>query len=93
MDTEGIRLTSWQAAWRIANGSDARREVAVAKFWAAEAGQRIVHAATHLHGGLGVDRDYPLHRHFLYAKNLELALGGSSAQRRKLGKILADEAA
>jgi hypothetical protein len=93
VDTEGIRLTSWQAAWRLSVGMDASKAVAIAKFWAAEAGQRIVHAATHLHGGMGVDRDYPLHRHFLYAKSLELALGGSTAQLLTLGRLLADEEA
>ena len=50
----------------------AETEVAVAKFWAAEGGTRVVHAAQHLHGGVGVDRDYPLHRYFLWAKQLEL---------------------
>src|SRR5436190_8578317 len=33
--------------------------VAIAKFWAAEAGQRVVHTAQHLHGGVGVDVSYP----------------------------------
>jgi alkylation response protein AidB-like acyl-CoA dehydrogenase len=93
IDTEGVRLTAWQAAWRLAEGLEASKEVAVAKIWAAEAGQRVVHAAVHLHGGMGVDRDYPLHRHFVFAKSLELALGGSSAQLRRLGAILASEEA
>jgi alkylation response protein AidB-like acyl-CoA dehydrogenase len=48
----------------------------VAKYWAAAAGQRVVHTASHQHGGIGVDRDCPLRRHFLYAKQIELALGG-----------------
>lgn len=93
IDTEAIRLTAWQAAWRISADLPAAAEVAVAKYWAAAGGQRVVHAAQHLHGGMGVDRDYPLHRYFLYAKHLELTLGGATAQLRKLGKILADEAA
>jgi len=93
IDTEAIRLTSWQAAWRIAAGMPAEAEVAVAKFWAAEGGKRVVHAATHLHGGVGVDRDYPLHRYFLYARQLELTLGGGTQQLLALGRILADEAA
>jgi alkylation response protein AidB-like acyl-CoA dehydrogenase len=46
--------------------------------WAATAGQRVVHTAVHQHGGMGVDRDYPLHRHFLYVKQIEFALGGRS---------------
>ena len=92
IDTEAIRLTTWQAAWRIGAGLDAVREVAVAKFWAAEAGKRVVHAAQHLHGGVGVDREYPLHRYFLYARQLELSLGGATSQLLDLGRMLAAEA-
>ena len=93
IDTEAIRLTAWQAASRIADGLPASTEVALAKFWAAEAGARVVHAAQHLHGGVGVDRDYPLHRYFLYAKQLELTLGGGTEQLLKIGQHLADQPA
>jgi alkylation response protein AidB-like acyl-CoA dehydrogenase len=91
IDTEAIRLTAWQAIWRLSEGLPATAEVAVAKFWAAEGGQRVVHAAQHLHGGMGVDKDYPLHRYFLLAKKLELTLGGATPQLLKLGAILATE--
>jgi 3-oxocholest-4-en-26-oyl-CoA dehydrogenase beta subunit len=91
IDTEAIRLTAWQAIWRLSEELPATAEVSVAKFWAAEGGQRVVHAAQHLHGGMGVDRDYPLHRYFLWAKVLELTLGGTTPQLLRLGKILADE--
>ena len=88
VDTEAIRLTAWQASWRIAAGLPARAAVAVAKVWAADGGQRVVHAAQHLHGGIGVDRDYPLHRYFLYAKQIELTLGGATHHLRDLGRML-----
>jgi alkylation response protein AidB-like acyl-CoA dehydrogenase len=91
VDTEAIRLTSWQAAWRIGHEMPARDQVAIAKYWASMGGQRVVHTAVHQHGGMGVDRDYPLHRHFLLAKQLELQLGGTTHQLLKLGKSLADE--
>jgi 3-oxocholest-4-en-26-oyl-CoA dehydrogenase beta subunit len=91
VDAQGIRLTMLQAAWRQAAGVPADREVAVAKYWASAGGQRVVHAASHLHGGMGVDRDYPLHRYFLLAKQLELYLGGTSRQLLALGAILAAE--
>lgn len=92
VNVEGIRLTVLQAAWRIAAGLPAEKQVAVATHWAAEAGQRVVHAAQHLHGGIGVDRDYPLHRHFLAVKQLELTLGGSTPHLLRLGNLLAEEA-
>jgi acyl-CoA dehydrogenase len=91
VDTEAIRLTAWQAASRLSAGLPAAPEVAVAKYWAAEGGQRVVHAASHLHGGVGVDRDYPLHRFFLLTEQTELTLGGANESLRRLGRILADE--
>ena len=92
IDTEAIRLTMWQAAWRLAEGLPAAEELAAAKFWAAEAGQRVVYAAQHLHGGIGVDIDYPLHRYFLWAKEIELSLGGASQQLVRLGAAMAQAA-
>ena len=91
VDAQGIELTMLQAAWRLGAGLPADREVATAKYWAAAGGQRVVHAAQHLHGGMGVDREYPLHRYFLLAKQLELFLGGATRQLLRLGAILAEE--
>jgi acyl-CoA dehydrogenase len=93
IDAEGVRLTAWQAAWRLAEELPATAEVAVAKFWADDGAQRVVHAAQHLHGGMGVDRDYPLHRYYLLTKHLALSLGGSTTSLLRLGEILANEPA
>ena len=90
VDVEAIRLTTLAAVWRLAQAMDADESIAVAKFWAAEAGQRVVHAAQHLHGGVGVDVSYPLHRSFLWAKQLELSLGGGTEQLLRLGTMIAD---
>ena len=89
IDTEAIRLTSLQAAWRLSEGIDASDELLIAKFWAAEGAQRVVHAAQHLHGGVGMDTDHAVHRYFRWAKVLELTLGGASASLRQLGASLA----
>ena len=89
IDAEAVRLTAQQAAWRIAEGRPADSQVAIAKFFAAEAGSRVLLAAQHLHGGVGVDRDYALHRYYVYGKQLELALGGATAHLRSLGRMLA----
>ncbi len=93
VDVETIKLATWHAAWRLANELPATREVAIAKYWAAEAGHRVVYAAQHLHGGIGFDLDYPLHRYYLWSKQIELALGGATAQLTRLGAALAQEEA
>jgi alkylation response protein AidB-like acyl-CoA dehydrogenase len=89
IDVEAIRLTMWQAAWRLSEGIPCQTEVAVAKFWAADAGHRVAHAAVHVHGGVGIDLDYPLHRYFLAAKHYEFALGSAVSQLRLIGAALA----
>lgn len=91
VDTAAIRLTGAQAIWRLSAGLPADKEVAVAKFFAAEAGQRVVRAAAHLHGGMGVSREYPLHRYYVWAKHLELTLGSGTPQLATLGRLLAEE--
>jgi 3-oxocholest-4-en-26-oyl-CoA dehydrogenase beta subunit len=89
IDAEGIRFTAWQAAWRLDEGLSAADELDIAKFWAAEAGSRVARAAQHLHGGIGVDTDYPLHRYYRLAKHLELTLGGGTERLLRLGARMA----
>jgi alkylation response protein AidB-like acyl-CoA dehydrogenase len=86
---EAMRVTMLQAAWRLDEGLDAREEVLVAKWWAAEGGHRVVHITQHLHGGIGADIDYPVHRYFLWGKQLEVALGGAGETLSRLGAALA----
>jgi acyl-CoA dehydrogenase len=89
IDTQAIELTMLQAATRLAAGEDAGMEVATAKFWAAEGGSRVVHAALHVHGGICIDLDYPIHRYFQWVKQLEFTLGSESTQLRELGRLIA----
>jgi 3-oxocholest-4-en-26-oyl-CoA dehydrogenase beta subunit len=91
VDVEAVRLTMWQAAWRLASGLPGETELATAKFWAADAGHRVAHTAVHIHGGVGIDTDYPLHRYFTAAKRAEFELGGATAQLRRIGAALASE--
>ena len=90
VDVEAVRLTMWQAAWLLSAGdSGADVAVATAKFWAAEAGHRVAHTAVHVHGGMGIDVTYPVHRYFVAAKRNEFALGGATTQLRRIGGALA----
>jgi acyl-CoA dehydrogenase len=89
IDVEAVRLTMWQAAWRLVAGLPGGAEVATAKFWAADAGHRVAHTAVHVHGGVGIDMDYPLHRYFAAATRAEFALGGATSQLRRIGAALA----
>ena len=89
IDVEAVRLTMWQAAWRLSAGLPSGTEIATAKFWAADAGHRVAHTPVHLHGGVGIDMEYPLHRYYTAAKHNEFALGGATTQLRRIGAALA----
>lgn len=91
IDVEAIRSIYWLALYRLTNDMDARAEVHCAKWWAVDAGHRIVHRTQHLHGGMGSDVEFPIHRFFLWAKHLGMMLGGRSVQITKLGKLLASD--
>jgi 3-oxocholest-4-en-26-oyl-CoA dehydrogenase beta subunit len=90
IDVEAVRLTSLQAAWMLASRDPgAARAVAIAKYWACEAGHRVLHSAHHLHGGMGIDLDYDLHRYYRFGKYIEMTLGTARDQLRTLGRSLA----
>jgi alkylation response protein AidB-like acyl-CoA dehydrogenase len=93
IDVEAVKLTTMAATWRLSEGLEAEEAISIAKFFAAEAAQRAVHTAQHIHGGVGVDLSYPLHRYFIWAKQLELTLGGGTQQLLRLGTVLAGDAA
>jgi len=90
LDVEAIRLTTRRAAWDLDRGAEHEGRVAalVAKLWAARGGLRIVHATQHLHGGLGADVDYPIHRYFLWGRQVAFTLGSAAAVQARLGDLL-----
>ncbi|MFF5974921.1 acyl-CoA dehydrogenase family protein [Streptomyces sp. NPDC012769] len=89
MDTESIRVTAYEAAWRHDQGLPAAEHALTAAWWASEAGKRVVHAGQHLHGGLGADLDHPVHRHFLWGRQLDAYLGCGTELLAELGDLLA----
>ncbi|GAA2059052.1 acyl-CoA dehydrogenase family protein [Catenulispora yoronensis] len=99
IDAQVLRLTTLRAAWLLddesrggdtAERAEVSAEVAVAKFHAGDAGSRVLHAAQHLHGGIGVDTDYPLHRYFVRGKQIEQTLGTATRQLLRIGAHLAE---
>ena len=90
--TEAIRVTTLNAAWRFDQGLPAADELLAAAFWASDGGQQVTVACQHLHGGIGADIDYPIHRYFLWAARLANSLGTASAHLAALGQSIATHA-
>lgn len=93
--TEALRVTTLSAAWQLDHGDDKERiasDVLIAAYWASQGGQDITLATQHLHGGMGADVDYPIHRYFLWATQLANALGTASSHLAELGRLIAEGA-
>lgn len=88
IDLQAMDSTFIEATWRLSEELPCTEQAAIAKWWACQGGQRIAYACQHLHGGMGADIDYPVHRYFLWSKRLELDAGGSASQLARLGNLL-----
>jgi len=93
IDNEAVNLTMWQAASRLRDEMPSSKEIATAKYWTSEGGSRIGHAALHIHGGISIDVDYPVHRYFLWLKQIEFTLGPATPQLAHLGELIAADPA
>ncbi|MFT4822558.1 MAG: alkylation response protein AidB-like acyl-CoA dehydrogenase [Halioglobus sp.] len=91
IDVECLRLTSQQAISLLDQSADASEAVLIAKIWTGDATHRVSQASQHLHGGIGVDRDYPLFRYSLWARQIELSCGCSAELTERLGQDIAAE--
>jgi 3-oxo-4-pregnene-20-carboxyl-CoA dehydrogenase alpha subunit len=80
-----VHLAAVSAAWRLGSGLDARADLDLAAYWLAHEAVPAVQTCHHLHGGLGVDRTYPLHRFSSALKDLTRVLGGATHRLDLLG--------
>ncbi|WP_427921191.1 acyl-CoA dehydrogenase family protein [Streptomyces sp. cg40] len=93
MDIEAIRVTAYEAAWRRDAGLPYATHALTAAWWASEAGRRVVDTGQHLHGGAGADLDHPVHRHFLWGRQLDAYLGCGAEVLQELGELIVSEEA
>jgi alkylation response protein AidB-like acyl-CoA dehydrogenase len=79
-----LHLAARAACWRLGAGRDAGADVDVAAYWLAHA-PAALQTCQHLHGGLGVDITYPVHRHYAWGKDLARLVGGVELAVERLG--------
>lgn len=80
-----VNLAAASANWRMAAGLDADDDLDIAAYWLAHEVPVALQTCHHLHGGLGVDHTYPLHRYYAHAKDLARFVGGAHARLDLIG--------
>jgi alkylation response protein AidB-like acyl-CoA dehydrogenase len=73
-----INLVAKSVAWRLSEGRDADDDLDVLGYWITSQAPPVMQICHHLHGGMGMDITYPMHRYYSTIKDLSRLLGGSS---------------
>ncbi|UZG56519.1 acyl-CoA dehydrogenase family protein [Rhodococcus opacus] len=73
-----LHVSALAASWRVSEGLDAQDDLDVMAYWIAAEVPAAMQVLHHLHGGIGVDVTYPLHRYYSTAKDLARLVGGAS---------------
>lgn len=73
-----IDLTSASVVWRLCEGRDADDDLDVLGYWVTSQAPPVMQTCHHLHGGMGMDVTYPMHRYYSTIKDLTRLLGGPS---------------
>ncbi|MFD0682917.1 acyl-CoA dehydrogenase family protein [Actinomadura fibrosa] len=88
-----LDVAVWAGVWRFAEGAaDADEDLAIAAYNACDPVVKALYTCQHLHGGIGLDVTYPLHRYFAWGKQLGHLLGGAEDRLDSLGALVAQEA-
>ena len=81
IDVDGSRFITYRAAWCLAEGLDAAKEIAMAKAWTSDACRRVCAQAHQIHGGIGFTKEYDLQLYFRRAKQGEVFYGDADLHR------------
>ncbi len=73
-----IDLVAKSVVWRLAEGRDADDDLDVLGYWVTSQAPPMMQTCHHLHGGMGMDITYPMHRYYSTIKDLTRLLGGPS---------------
>lgn len=73
-----LDLISTSVIWRLAEGRDADADLDVLGYWLTSEAPPTMQTCHHLHGGMGMDVTYPMHRYYSSIKDLTRLLGGPS---------------
>lgn len=87
-----LHLATLSACWRLDSDRGAAADLDVAAYWLADRAPSALQTCHHLHGGIGMDVSYPLHRYSSLVKDLVRFVGGADHRLARLGARACDQA-
>ncbi|MGI9164618.1 MAG: acyl-CoA dehydrogenase family protein, partial [Mycobacterium sp.] len=71
-----LALAATSVVWRLSEGRDADEDLDILAYWLTSQAPPAMQICHHLHGGMGMDITYPMHRYYSSVKDLSRLLGG-----------------
>lgn len=87
---EALRSTLYQLLYRLDAGLPSPSEALATQYLSCQAAHLVGHKTQHVHGGVGVDLTYPIHRFLYWSRHLSMVLGSASGSLERLGNWLAN---
>ncbi len=87
-EVEAARTLMWRAAWMVAGGQNALREISMAKLLASETYARVANLGMQVLGGYGYNMECDMQRHFRDSRAATIAAGSSQIQRNLIAGLM-----
>jgi alkylation response protein AidB-like acyl-CoA dehydrogenase len=87
-EVDAARTLMWRAAWMVASGQDALREITMAKLFSSETYVKVASLGMQVLGGYGYSMEFDMQRHFRDSRAATIAAGTSQMQRNLLANLM-----
>ena len=87
-EVEAARALMWRAAWMVASGKDALRDISMAKLFASETYAKVANQGMQIFGAYGYNMEFEMQRHFRDARSVTIGAGTSQVQRNLIANLM-----
>jgi alkylation response protein AidB-like acyl-CoA dehydrogenase len=87
-EVEAARTLMWRAAWMVASGRDALKEISMAKLLSSETYAKMANLGMQILGGYGYTMEFDMQRHFRDSRASTIAAGTSQIQRNLIAGLM-----
>ena len=87
-EVDAARMLMWRAAWMLASGRDALREISMAKLFGSETYVKAANMGMQVLGAYGYNMEFDMQRHFRDARSTTIGAGTSQMQRNLIAGLM-----
>ena len=87
-EVDAARMLMWRAAWMLARGRDALREISMAKLFGSETYVKVANLGMQIFGAYGYNMEFDIQRYFRDSRSVTIGAGTSQMQRNLIANMM-----